>query len=117
MILTFGEASDLLKEIQAQHGGKTPEALEIIDYVFNEGYTAALKDYCPDALKTDLVFRNPAAIARAKANGYRICPKCGERYTDRPAISRADNKTEICPDCGQREAIEAYENYLKKERG
>ena len=43
-----------------------------------------------------------------------VCPKCGNFYTEPPAISREDNQTEICPECGQREAIEAYENYLKK---
>jgi transposase-like protein len=43
-----------------------------------------------------------------KDNIYRIsvCPRCGQTYTDRPAISRADN-TPICPDCGTREALES----------
>ncbi len=45
----------------------------------------------------------------------RICPKCGQEYTDYPAISRADNKTEICPECGTQEAIEAYLQYKEKE--
>ena len=36
-----------------------------------------------------------------------VCPRCGKVYTDRPAISRADNKTPICPDCGTREALES----------
>lgn len=36
-----------------------------------------------------------------------ICPKCGREYTEPPAISRADNKTEICPECGTREALAA----------
>lgn len=35
-----------------------------------------------------------------------ICPKCGQEYTGRPALSRADNKTMICPDCGIHEALE-----------
>ena len=35
----------------------------------------------------------------------RICPKCGQSYTERSAISRADNETLICPDCGTREAL------------
>ena len=26
-----------------------------------------------------------------------ICPRCGLRYSERPALSRADNKTNICP--------------------
>ena len=36
-----------------------------------------------------------------------VCPRCGKAYTDRPAISRADNKTPICPDCGTRESLES----------
>ncbi|MBR5943536.1 MAG: hypothetical protein IKZ94_01145 [Lachnospiraceae bacterium] len=36
-----------------------------------------------------------------------ICPSCGKRYSERPAISRKDNKTLICPDCGTREALES----------
>lgn len=36
----------------------------------------------------------------------KICPKCGQSYTERPAISRADN-LQICPDCGTREALDA----------
>ncbi|MCM1007926.1 MAG: zinc-ribbon domain-containing protein [Ruminococcus flavefaciens] len=36
----------------------------------------------------------------------RICPKCGQSYTERPAISRVDN-SQICPDCGCREASDA----------
>lgn len=36
----------------------------------------------------------------------KICPKCGKKYTDYPAISRRDNKTEICSDCGLAEALE-----------
>ena len=35
----------------------------------------------------------------------RICPKCGQRYTSHPAVSRTDNSL-ICPDCGTREALE-----------
>lgn len=35
----------------------------------------------------------------------RICPFCKEAYTDYPALSRTDNKTEICPTCGVREAL------------
>lgn len=36
-----------------------------------------------------------------------VCPRCGKVYTDRPAISRADDKTPICPDCGTRESLES----------
>lgn len=34
------------------------------------------------------------------------CPKCGQAYTARPALSRVDNSP-ICPDCGTREALES----------
>lgn len=40
----------------------------------------------------------------------RCCPKCGKNFTDYPAISRDDNKTEICPECGVYEAIVVFEN-------
>ena len=37
----------------------------------------------------------------------RVCPICGQEYTDRPAISRTDGETPICPDCGTRQALES----------
>ena len=36
-----------------------------------------------------------------------VCPKCGQPYKGRPALSRYDGKTLICPDCGVREALES----------
>lgn len=36
-----------------------------------------------------------------------VCPRCGEEYAGRPALSRADNQTPLCPDCGTREALES----------
>ena len=38
----------------------------------------------------------------------RKCPRCGKTYTEYPALSRRDKKTEICPDCGIVESMEAY---------
>lgn len=35
-----------------------------------------------------------------------VCPRCGQTYHGRPAVSRADNRTQLCPDCGTREALE-----------
>jgi len=35
----------------------------------------------------------------------RRCPKCGQEYTEHPALSREDGETLICPDCGTREAL------------
>ena len=37
----------------------------------------------------------------------RVCPLCGQTYTDAPALSRTDNETLICPDCGTRQALES----------
>ena len=35
-----------------------------------------------------------------------ICPRCGQKYTGHPALSRKDDQTLICPDCGTREALD-----------
>lgn len=40
----------------------------------------------------------------------RVCPTCGKFYTEHPALSRKDNKTEICPTCGMNEAITEFSN-------
>lgn len=37
----------------------------------------------------------------------RVCPLCGQRYAEPPALSRKDNTTEICPGCGMLEALAA----------
>lgn len=44
---------------------------------------------------------------KAEVMKMRVCPRCGMRYLEHPAISRTDNRTEICPDCGTREALES----------
>ena len=46
-------------------------------------------------------------IARMKEQTIveKACPKCGQIFTERPAVSRVDNVTLICPDCGTREAL------------
>lgn len=36
---------------------------------------------------------------------FGVCPRCGQSYIGRPALSRVDNETLICPDCGTREAL------------
>lgn len=45
-----------------------------------------------------------------KKLGIKVCPICGKEYTEVPALSRKDNKTEICPSCGLKEGLEAYLN-------
>ena len=34
-----------------------------------------------------------------------VCPLCGKKYIEPPALSRTDNETLICPDCGTRQAL------------
>ena len=43
----------------------------------------------------------------------RKCPKCKCTYTEPPAISRADNKTEICSQCGTDEAMANWIKYMQ----
>jgi transcription elongation factor Elf1 len=40
------------------------------------------------------------------------CPRCKKNYTEYPALSRVDNKTQICSACGQAEAIHNLLNPL-----
>lgn len=43
---------------------------------------------------------------------YPVCPICSKDYSEHPAISRRDNKTEICSKCGTQEAfMDFYNNY------
>lgn len=44
-----------------------------------------------------------------------ICPKCGKRYGEPPALSRDDNQTLVCPDCGLREALRDFGIPLEKQ--
>ncbi len=37
----------------------------------------------------------------------RVCPLCGQTYSEAPALSRTDNETLICPDCGTRQALQS----------
>lgn len=43
------------------------------------------------------------------------CPKCGNTYEERPALSRRDNKTEICPTCGMLEALDDFKKAKESE--
>jgi predicted RNA-binding Zn-ribbon protein involved in translation (DUF1610 family) len=45
----------------------------------------------------------------------RECPKCGQLYEGRGALSRVDDKTTVCPECGRKEAVEAYNKAHGKE--
>lgn len=50
-----------------------------------------------------------------KKTQVRKCPHCGAYYTQRPALSRLDNKTEICPKCGKEEAVLQFIQHIKEE--
>lgn len=43
-----------------------------------------------------------------------VCPRCRQRYSGYPAISRSDNKTPICSRCGTAEALEAFAKAHRK---
>lgn len=47
---------------------------------------------------------------------YPVCPRCHKDYSERPAISRKDNKTEICSNCGMQEAMFNFINNIKKNK-
>ncbi len=38
-----------------------------------------------------------------------VCPRCGQTYRGRPALSRKDNRTPVCADCGIRDALESID--------
>ena len=44
----------------------------------------------------------------------RLCPRCGNVYSEAPALSRVDGKTDICPGCGTAEALEAFKQFIEK---
>lgn len=46
-------------------------------------------------------------VAQAEKTERR-CPLCKYYYSEYPAISRFDNKTEICPECGEIEAMTMF---------
>ena len=35
----------------------------------------------------------------------KICPRCSEKFSEYPALSRRDNSTDICSECGTKEAM------------
>ena len=42
------------------------------------------------------------------------CERCGKFFIGEPALSRKDNKMEICSRCGLEEAIEEFNEEMKK---
>lgn len=47
------------------------------------------------------------AMQSRQEQAGRVCPQCGRRYTEPPALPRTDNATDICPACGLKEALAA----------
>lgn len=39
------------------------------------------------------------------AKEWKICPLCGRKYNEPPALSRKDNITKICSICGNKEVL------------
>lgn len=46
----------------------------------------------------------------SKFNSPWVCPKCNDKVTGQPALSKTDNKTLICSGCGFLEAMQDFEN-------
>lgn len=65
-----------------------------------------------DLLRDDLDLLH-ASVTR-KILEIQCCPKCGKEFTEYPALSRENNKTEICPKCGMEEALARLSEYSKK---
>ena len=55
-------------------------------------------------------------INRRKIMKNQICPVCNKEYTEHPAISRVDNKTEICSECGTIEAMTVFMLHVQENR-
>lgn len=36
----------------------------------------------------------------------KVCPLCGQLYTEPSALSRTDNKTPVCADCAIRQSLD-----------
>jgi hypothetical protein len=49
-----------------------------------------------------------------RSRGPRRCPRCGQEYTEPPALSRA-GLGDICGPCGTAEALEAWLRYLAEQ--
>lgn len=43
----------------------------------------------------------------SRCRSPKVCPRCGQTYTQPSALSRLDGETAICPDCGTREALDS----------
>lgn len=65
-------------------------------------YTSHGANYPGTCSKGGIGMKETDNIARIS-----VCPRCGQTYHGRPAVSRADGKTPLCPDCGTREALES----------
>lgn len=82
----------------------------------SERYSSFLVDakrYDDEILLMDDLLLIHGSLTR-KIMEIQRCPKCKKEFTEHPAISWSDNETEICPECGIREAIEAYQKFVRE---
>lgn len=84
---TFDGEEESTKELLAAEAGISPDEI-----------TVRLQRAKPREGADDAVKAEPDRT---------VCPRCGKAYTEKPALSRKDNRTLICPDCGTREALES----------
>lgn len=106
---------DVRQAIQAIHYSKADKEtmIRIINATFN---SSALERYrevdtlVREALQ-DIIEETCYGKTQDKSE-VRHCQRCGNAYTEEPALSREDGKTAICPDCGTKEAIAAFENSI-----
>src|SRR5690349_19793696 len=58
--------------------------------------------------RVEIFFQTCATIHTKTMVNLPVCPTCNHEYTEFPALSRIDNRTEICPTCGRIEALWEY---------
>jgi len=75
-------------------------------------------DYIDDAGNIHMIWRNDRTLSLIPgADEFEIlptCPKCGEQYSERPAMSRIDSLP-ICPMCGYKETVAFLPDSLQDE--
>lgn len=97
-----------------------PEKTDYTDYIYFSSSRECIEGLLDGAVKANNGKFNDlkkGTLKEDKEIPYdntteKVCPKCGGKYTEYPALSRRDNKTYICPDCGVAEALEDF--YGKK---
>lgn len=106
---------DDLKSLQDYALNRTKR---IVNYVmYNAPYGGIGENILRDmitVIKQSLPNMNESEKVPYDNTTEKICPRCHKKYTEYPALSRKDNKTEICPDCGTEEALEDFLNSMNE---